>query len=146
MHWIYLRHKFHNLSWITEINELFHNILIYWDAPVCNLYIYCICFSTIYQNNPNFLFSFKFIYLFTLWNSLCLLSPFRDTINSSRKPLCQCIFYFLKKCTWCLPLQKLQLLFFVSFLRRKIVSPIVWKSDSRSVLNRKHDVCSTVAI
>ncbi len=24
----------HNLSWITEINELFHNILIYWDAPV----------------------------------------------------------------------------------------------------------------
>ncbi len=27
--------QFHNLSWITEINELFHNILIYWDAPVC---------------------------------------------------------------------------------------------------------------
>ncbi len=22
------------LSWITEINELFHDILIYWDAPV----------------------------------------------------------------------------------------------------------------
>ncbi len=35
MHWIYLIHKFHNLSWITEINELFHDILIYWDAPVC---------------------------------------------------------------------------------------------------------------
>ncbi len=34
MHWIYLIHKFHNLSWITEINELFHDILIYWDAPV----------------------------------------------------------------------------------------------------------------
>ncbi len=34
MHLIYLIHKFHNLSWITEINELFHNILIYWDAPV----------------------------------------------------------------------------------------------------------------
>ncbi len=30
----YLIHKFHNLSWITEINELFHDILIYWDAPV----------------------------------------------------------------------------------------------------------------
>ncbi len=28
MHWIYLIHEFHNLSWITEINELFHNILI----------------------------------------------------------------------------------------------------------------------
>ncbi len=26
--------EFHNLSWITEINELFHKILIYWDAPV----------------------------------------------------------------------------------------------------------------
>ncbi len=23
-----------NLSWITEINELFHDILIYWDALV----------------------------------------------------------------------------------------------------------------
>ncbi len=34
MHWMYLIHEFHNLSWITEINELFHDILIYWDAPV----------------------------------------------------------------------------------------------------------------
>ncbi len=34
MHWIYLIHEFHNLSWITEIKELFHDILIYWDAPV----------------------------------------------------------------------------------------------------------------
>ncbi len=34
MHWIYLIYEFHNLSWITEINELFHDILIYWDAPV----------------------------------------------------------------------------------------------------------------
>ncbi len=34
MHYIYLIHEFHNLSWITEINELFHDILIYWDAPV----------------------------------------------------------------------------------------------------------------
>ncbi len=34
MHWIYLIHKFHNLSWITKLNELFHDILIYWDAPV----------------------------------------------------------------------------------------------------------------
>ncbi len=40
MHWIYLIHEFHNLSWITEINELFHDILIYWDAPV---YIYMKC-------------------------------------------------------------------------------------------------------
>ncbi len=31
---MYLTHKFHNLSWIAEINELFHDILIYWDAPV----------------------------------------------------------------------------------------------------------------
>ncbi len=34
MHWIYLIYEFNNLSWITEINELFHDILIYWDAPV----------------------------------------------------------------------------------------------------------------
>ncbi len=31
---IYLIHKFYNLSWITEINKLFHDILLYWDAPV----------------------------------------------------------------------------------------------------------------
>ncbi len=29
-----LIHEFHNLSSITEINVLFHDILIYWDAPV----------------------------------------------------------------------------------------------------------------
>ncbi len=40
MHWIYLIHEFHNLSWITEINELFHDILIYWDAPVSIMCIY----------------------------------------------------------------------------------------------------------
>ncbi len=28
------KYDFHNLSLITEINELFHDILIYWDAPV----------------------------------------------------------------------------------------------------------------
>ncbi len=39
MHWIYLIHEFRNLSWITEINELFHDILIYWDAPVCAWFI-----------------------------------------------------------------------------------------------------------
>ncbi len=34
MHCIYLIHKFHNLSWIHEINELSIDILSYWDAPV----------------------------------------------------------------------------------------------------------------
>ncbi len=31
---MHLIHEFHNLSWIIEMNELFHDILIYWDAPV----------------------------------------------------------------------------------------------------------------
>ncbi len=30
-------YEFHNFSWIIEINELSHDILIYWDAPVCSL-------------------------------------------------------------------------------------------------------------
>ncbi len=34
VHWIYVIHKFNNLIWITEINELFNDILIYWDAHV----------------------------------------------------------------------------------------------------------------
>ncbi len=51
MHFIYLMHEFHNLSWITEINELFHDILINWDAPVHDFlisYIPCalLLFST----------------------------------------------------------------------------------------------------
>ncbi len=33
MHLIYLINEFHNLSWITEINELFIYILIYWNSP-----------------------------------------------------------------------------------------------------------------
>ncbi len=46
-------HEFHNLSWITEINELFHNILIYWDAPVYNspsIPIYC-TYRMLHQTN-----------------------------------------------------------------------------------------------
>ncbi len=46
MHWIYLIHEFHNLSWITEINELFHDILIYWDAPVFSLFPLKIVFKS----------------------------------------------------------------------------------------------------
>ncbi len=42
----YLIHKFHNLSWITEINELFHNIQIYWDAPV---YIYTHTYTHVFN-------------------------------------------------------------------------------------------------
>ncbi len=48
MHWIYLIHEFHNLSWITEINELFHDILIYWDAPVYKQHN---CFNIDNNNN-----------------------------------------------------------------------------------------------
>ncbi len=42
MHLIYLIHEFHNLSWITEINELFHDIQIYSDAPVLYNFNCCI--------------------------------------------------------------------------------------------------------
>ncbi len=52
MHWIYLIHEFHNLSWITEINELFHDILIYWDPPVY-IYIY-VCNYTFVMMNLRF--------------------------------------------------------------------------------------------
>ncbi len=42
VYWIYLIHEFHNLSWITEINELFHDILIYLDAPVDDVCHVCV--------------------------------------------------------------------------------------------------------
>ncbi len=34
MHWIYLIHRFYNLSWITDINYTFPRHSNYWDAPV----------------------------------------------------------------------------------------------------------------
>ncbi len=40
MHWIYLIYEFHNLSWIAEINELFHDIQIYCDAAVYTVCLY----------------------------------------------------------------------------------------------------------
>ncbi len=47
MHWNYLIHEFYNLSWITEINELFHDILIYWDA---HTYTYIYIYTYIYTH------------------------------------------------------------------------------------------------
>ncbi len=54
MHWIYLIHEFHILSWIIEINELFHNILIYWDALVCNLFSLTKCKSDNMQKESEY--------------------------------------------------------------------------------------------
>ena len=31
---IYIIYKFHILNWIIEINYIFHNIQMYWNAPV----------------------------------------------------------------------------------------------------------------
>ncbi len=47
VHLIYLIHEFNILSWITEINELFHDILIYWDA-LTYTYIYIHIYIYIY--------------------------------------------------------------------------------------------------
>ncbi len=54
MHWIYLIHEFHNLSWITEINEIVHDILIYWDALVC-IYIYIYIYIYIHTQTQFYL-------------------------------------------------------------------------------------------
>ncbi len=63
---MYLIHEFHILSWITEINELFHDILIYWDAPV---YIYKKLHYGYYLYNYIFLFSYLIIVVFCYFNS-----------------------------------------------------------------------------
>ncbi len=67
VHWIYLIHEFHNLSWITEINELFHDILIYWDAHV---YLK----KDIYRQRETFCVGSHFK-LCLLWNGKCSLVP-----------------------------------------------------------------------
>ncbi len=50
VHWIYLIHKFHNLNWITETNELFHDILIYWDASVQYIGVSKLIVSTVHRD------------------------------------------------------------------------------------------------
>ncbi len=54
MHLIYLIHEFQKFStsWITEINELFQDILIYWDAPV---YVFKEINTFIQQGSINFI-------------------------------------------------------------------------------------------
>ncbi len=72
MHWIYLIHEFHNLSWITEINELFHDILIYWDAPVF--------FLVLSITLLNFNFIFVFSEYKTYLNIILLVSSFKNVV------------------------------------------------------------------
>ncbi len=74
MHWIYLIHEFHNLSWITEINELFHVILIYWDAPVD------IDTSILLVNYIDLFFSLKSAYNNIVINGYNLLGEYVDNI------------------------------------------------------------------
>ncbi len=64
--WIYLIHEFHNLSWITEINQLFHDILIYWDAPVSVCCVY-LCIHT-YMYNHDYLICSNLIWLIIFIN------------------------------------------------------------------------------
>ncbi len=67
MHCIYLILEFHNLSWITEINELFHNILIH------SIYLYInMCMQQSHQptrfRTVQYIFQFR-IYMFYLLHS-----------------------------------------------------------------------------
>ncbi len=63
--------QFYNLSWITEINELFHDILIYWDAPVY-IYIYIkyininIYITFIYNKKKKKKKLYIYIYIYTI--------------------------------------------------------------------------------
>ncbi len=40
MEWMYTLYKFHFLNGISEINQLFDDILIIWPAPVILMYSY----------------------------------------------------------------------------------------------------------
>ncbi len=41
--WMYTLYKFHFLNGISEINQLFDDILIIWPAPVCVCVCVCVC-------------------------------------------------------------------------------------------------------
>ncbi len=77
MHWIYLIHEFHNLSWITEINELFHDIIVWDHLYVCmhyKDYVLSLWILNIYHinnNNNNNLFSALFKLMKTIFDRFC---------------------------------------------------------------------------
>ncbi len=96
MQWIYLIHKFHNLSWITEINELFHDILIYWDAPVFKCFphpkLECLyCFVVFFGKKVYYVF---FFFKYPYRNVLLIL------IYKVHKQHCSknCLAKLLKRC------------------------------------------------
>ncbi len=62
---MYTLYKFHFLNGISEINQLFDDILIIWPAPV---YIYIYIYIYIYNKKHNYLF---FIILKYLYTDLC---------------------------------------------------------------------------
>ncbi len=80
---MYLIHEFHNLSWITEINLLFHDILIYWHAPVCPeaclLFYYTLKSVYLFLHQKSTYFK-GVVYVGTLGHSICL--PVSDTLIS----------------------------------------------------------------
>ncbi len=96
MHLIYLIHEFHNLSWITEINELFHNILIYWDAPVCSAH-----------NSKNILSSFyHYLLTFMVFQSQSMSNFLLQNIKEKKITQYALFFFFChfigryRKSTW----------------------------------------------
>ncbi len=50
MHWIYLIHEFHNLSWITEINEEMHLLLLV-GCHFTSVIYRCILISVVFCKN-----------------------------------------------------------------------------------------------
>ncbi len=58
--WMYTLYKFHFLNGISEINQLFDDILIIWPAPV---YIYI---HTLYIYT---LMACRFLYKIVVWSS-----------------------------------------------------------------------------
>ncbi len=97
MQWIYLIHEFHNLSWITEINELFHDILIYWDAPVFKCFphpkLECLyCFVVFFGKKVFYVFFF----FLSIHIEMCYSFSFiKCTSNIAQK---NCLAKLLKKC------------------------------------------------
>ncbi len=87
--WFNTVHEFHNLSWITEINELFHNILIYRDAPV---YICSICIYK-YTLTGHFI---RYTLLVPGWNPFCL----QNCLNSLWQELWKIPQRFWSILTW----------------------------------------------
>ncbi len=81
---MYTLYKFHFLNGVSEINQLFDDILIIWPAPVC-IYIHIYTYACVYINNINTIEIITYTTIHIIVN-ICFLPHFSRSIHHILSP------------------------------------------------------------